>query len=85
MTKDEAIVDTFPCHEVINDLAHTMALTDIALLDEGEALVKVMRRVLSEFAAGAFRARYSLPAQIDVGNWYGFWEQRSWAESWIET
>jgi hypothetical protein len=40
-------------HEVVNNLAHTMALTDIALLDEGETLSKVMRRVLSELTASA--------------------------------
>jgi hypothetical protein len=39
-------------HETIDNLAHSMALTDIALLDEGEALAQVMRRVLNEFAAG---------------------------------
>ena len=40
-------------YEVINYLAHSMPLSDIALLDEGEALAKVMRRVLGEFAADA--------------------------------
>ena len=38
-------------HEVVKYLAETITLTDIALLDEGEALAKCLRRVLSEFAA----------------------------------
>jgi hypothetical protein len=40
-------------HEVIDRLAETMPLSDIALLEEGEALERTMRQVLNEITMEA--------------------------------